>query len=515
MSLPVISKEKYETLKNFTKINRYKIIFNKNNKNTTNISNNIKLTHNLSSLILPTNNISKISLSSSKNTFFTLKKRNTKFHNNSSLKNINNSNYNSTIFNNSIKFKNNTHKYISSLSISKDNNSFDNNNIISFKKNDSQYKTQNFLKKSINLNKNISEDKILDSDKRRTNINFIIRNIKNIKKFKSKRLLNNIDKIITKYKINNIISKLLRNQCISFENQNIIFNEKIKNTLLSKKYINSQIKKHRHFTFGKNDNDINKLNKYRINIDDSNDDNNKYIPKDVIKLLNEKDIKIIFSDIPYFKEVSRDIVNVLLNIKSCPLKETLNEEEGIKIENILNNKEKLLSIPKEVKEKEKEKEKDKDKDKEKKKENKRIKYKLSYLRYNDKTLNYEKYINKLINDDLTHRIKNINKKKSIDENNINICDLKARLINGKKYFEPDEQCEDACYKSFFILMDDDMKKQFFIENNNRRLCREDFFQYNRREKLKKEEEAHNIIVNNLNYLKKIHFKFKESLRIIF
>ena len=64
--------------------------------------------------------------------------------------------------------------------------------------------------------------------------------------------------------------------------------------------------------------------------------------------MNEKDKKIIFSDIPYFKEVSRDIVNVWLNIKSCPLKEILNEEEGIKIENILNNKEKLLSIPKEV-----------------------------------------------------------------------------------------------------------------------------------------------------------------------
>ena len=46
MSFPFISKEKYKTFRNFSKINRYKIEFNKNNKNTINISNYKKLNNN-------------------------------------------------------------------------------------------------------------------------------------------------------------------------------------------------------------------------------------------------------------------------------------------------------------------------------------------------------------------------------------------------------------------------------------------------------------------------------------
>ena len=112
--------------------------------------------------------------------------------------------------------------------------------------------------------------------------------------------------------------------------------------------------------------------------------------------------------------------------------------------------------------------------------------------------NYTKLINKIVNKDLNKRLNKIYKKKKkknidIEVENINICDLKARLINGKKYIEQDIKCEDKCFRSFYDNITYDMTKSHFIDKNYKRLCRENSFQ-NLRKKMIKERKKCKIML---------------------
>jgi hypothetical protein len=217
------------------------------------------------------------------------------------------------------------------------------------------------------------------------------------------------------------------------------------------------------------------------------------IIKEVIKSLNKKDIKIILSDLFYFKNVNKNIVNSIKNIKSNSLTDLLNIEEGKEKEdevmteseketenNIKNNNNRENEI-----------------DKLKKLDNKSM------------LVEFDKYVKKLINKDLDKRLKQINKKeknRDFKRDNINSCDAKVRMINGIKSFEKDEKSEDACFRSFFYNINKEMTKEHFIENNNRRLCKEDFFQYRKEKKLKEEKQYNELVLKYLDTLKKIHFK---------
>ena len=208
--------------------------------------------------------------------------------------------------------------------------------------------------------------------------------------------------------------------------------------------------------------------------------------EEIIQSLNEKDIKIILSDISYFRDINKNIVNILRNVRSNfknnSLTKILNEEDGIKLE-------------------EKEKEKKEKLINEFDKENEYIK---EILRKG----NYERYLNKIMNNDFNKILQKINRKKSKEDiitENVNLCNLKARLINGKKYSEQDEKSEYACFRSFLNNISYDMTKKHFIENNHKRLYKEDLFK-NKRKQIIQNKKKRNTILNYMELFKKIQKK---------
>ena len=474
MNLPIITidKNKINFLqKNFTKINRYNTIKNKNNFNR-------NITPDLSNLIHSTYDTSKISLSQRQSYINKFKKRNIRLNN---LNEFNNNRYFSFINYNNKQGSKNT-----SLSNSKFNNSFKSEE--SFNLSDIKNQKKNYFNITKTLKKNFSEQKFPIFNKKEKDANF--NNSKN-NNYKSKEFLNNIDKVLTKFKINKLISKKSRNYCFSFDKKNNIFHDKIINSLFNEKFINSQIKNHKNFLFGKNENIIKKLNKYIINIDDLENYKNGYMFKDIIKSLNEKDIKIILSDISYFKDINKNIVNILRNVKfndKNTLLEILNQEDGIKKE---KKEKKLYQSSINI-------EKD---------------YKIRQLQIlSDKNVlrNYEKHINKIINDNFNQRIKYINRNqnKRLELENINnICNLKSNLINGRNYIVKDEKLEEECFKSFKYNIDKDMTKEYFIEKNNERLKREFIFKYKRNKMVLGDKNNQDIIWKYIEGLKNTNEKF--------
>ena len=430
------------------------------------------------SKIQSTNYISKMTLSPNQKTNFIL---NNKIKNSTSHNNII---FPSSTINNS-SFKNNQKKFISTITLTKNNkynNSFD-NNLSSSKIDNLLDKTQILFQNTINLKKSLSEQRI---DKKSKKIN-------SLKNEDIKESLS-INKVLTKFKINKIIADKSKNLCLNFERQTNLFNEKFKNTILSEKFINFQIKKHRNFIFGKDDKSINSLNKYMINSGNLGYNTKDLITKEVLKALDKKDIKIILSDLFYFKNVNKNIVNLLKNIKSNSLTDLLNSEERKEKED-----EEISESEKEIDNKDVKNNNNKENelDKLKKMDNKSM------------FVEFDKYVKKLINKDLDKRLKQINKKdknKNDKQDNVNSCDAKARMINGIKSFERDEKIEDACFRSFFNNINKEMTKEHFIENNNRKLCKEDFFQYRKNKKHKEEKKYNELVLKYLDALKKIHFK---------
>ena len=476
MKLPIITVYKngfQEIHKNYTKINRYKTI-TKNRTNYSNFYSNINLNKDISDL-LPSTNINSIkgcSLNKSLN-----KTRN---------KNINKSNFSpSMALNNSSGFIYESKKFFSSLA-SKINKSKEKEKYINL--NVSNNRT-NYLINLINFKKSLSQKDNLEI-KKNYKINYINKNLRNLK---SQEILHNIDKVLTKFKINKLISKISRNYCFSFDNHNEIFKDKILNTLLYDKFINALIQKHKNFIFGKRENPVNRLNKYMINIENSNKSKkNNFSLEEIIKLLNEKDIKIILSDVSYFRDMNKNIVNILRNVRSfkkiITLADILNEEDGIIVEDNDESKKKKI--------------------KQRSYEDNKMKEKMQNLNHEALFLYYQKYINRKVNKDLDQRLKNYhinkNKMKKIENENVKHCELKAKQVNGKNEMEQDEKSEYACFRSFYNNITFDMKKDCLIQKNKQRLSRENSFKERRSIKKIEKENEKNIILKYLEFFSKIN-----------
>lgn len=135
----------------------------------------------------------------------------------------------------------------------------------------------------------------------------------------------NIDKKITKIKIQNIISKSKKNICNVYAMQNILFNNKYMQYIQSPNYINNKILKHKNFCFDKNSPnfcsnlfDINKIENHK-----------PLTSRYVFNILNEKEKNLISNDPLYFLE----------NNKAKSLAKRLNDEDKFEFKENKDKKE--------------------------------------------------------------------------------------------------------------------------------------------------------------------------------
>ena len=419
MELPLIKRIKNEFLfihKNFSNVNRYKSIINKFNLiSSTNTSRNYN-TELFNFQYLNHNKSKKELISKTRN-------------NNTFQKNILDNKIASKL--NIIKKKKNI--YFFSLPPSKDNNSSD----FSLPKN----KNKSFYHSSLNFDSSLSEKRSLKTNK--SNPNFIFSQKKNE--------FSNIDKILTKYKLNKIISNNSMNNCYIQDIKNKQFLDGYRRTIFSDKFIKRQINKHRRFIFDKNENHIQKLNKYLISLDEPNNNYN-LTTKEIINSLSKKDIKLIKTDISYFKNIDANIIKELTKIKS----------NKICLADILNNEEKNNNREEFINETIKEK----------------VKINTNKLNKNKNFLiNYDKYINKLTNEDFNKRLKEIQiKKPEKFENVLNDCSSKINIVLAKLNNERNFYNEDKCFRTFLNNLDEEMTKKYSINRNRERLLKVKKFQ---------------------------------------
>ena len=451
MELPLINKIKNDLGfidKNFTNINRYKSFFNKLNlaqSSNSTIDSKINL---LNSNNSSDNKKSDQFNSKSRNTF-NKKLLNDILKNNNSI--YNNNNHQSNIFNNNIN------NYFS-LSNSRNNSRF---NLTSLSKNINNF-YNHIIHDYSDSNDFPTEKRMLKSNKSSPNI--IIPKKKEIKK---------IDKILTKFKLNRIISNHSNYNCYIQEIKDNLFFKKYKKKLLSDKFINNQINIHKHFLFGKNESSIKNINNYLINMEYSNSLKKNLSSEDIISSLNKKEIKLIKSDPSYFKDVNENIIKDLIKIKS----------KRINLIDILN-KEEQKHEPKEPN---------------KKKIKQEIRKKGRKILYN-----YDEHIKKIINDDLTKRLKKIKIKaeKNDIEKVLNDFPSKISINIGKIRSEKNIKCEDRCFQTFMSHFHKENRKEYLIERNRERLKEEKSFQFRKDLKNKEEGKEKDIIFECLNNIKK-------------
>ena len=438
MELPIIKKIKNEfslIQKNFTQINRYNSMFNK-----------YKLICSPHSTNNSKSKLINSKISTSKNSII----RNNNLYKNN--KSFSNKEFYSKIF----KPKNNL--YFSSLSPSMSHKKY---NFISLSKNASTSYNSLFPASSI-INNLSSERHILKPNKSTSNL--IIPKKKETQK---------IDKILTKFKLNKIISNNSDNSCYIQEVKHNLFVNRHKKLLSNEKFINSQIKKHRHFLFDKNEDSIHKMNKYLIDIDNSNTLKENLSSEDILKSLNKNDIKLIKSDVTYFKDVNENIIKDIMKIKS----NTIGLLDILKKEGQKDDEEKIV--------------------KKIKKENKKINLKENFI------YNYDKYIRKILNDDLDQRLKAIEFKKEIKKIHkiMKDCSSKINIDIGKLSSARNIRFEDKCFRTFFIHLKDEMKRQYYLNRNRERLAKEKSFQNKKDLKIKEEENEKNNILMSLEKYK--------------
>ena len=145
----------------------------------------------------------------------------------------------------------------------------------------------------------------------------------------------------------------------------------------------------------------------------------------------------------------------------------------------------------------------------KKKIKKKTKNKNKKINRNEKNIlyNYSKYIDKLINDDLSQRLRKIklnNKDKKIDKV-LNEFPLKINRNIGKIRTNRSKILEDMCFKSFLTRLKYNMKKNYSLERNKKRLINAKSFQYKKELKKKNDDNEKYII-------KKCLEKFKVGLK---
>lgn len=462
MELPLIKKNKNQFLfihKNYKNINRYQSMFNKFKLDIP------KKPKNFKSDLFGSNVFEEI-------------KKNNKFSNSTRNNNLNykidGKNKMNIINFNQINNNLNTN-YFSFLSPIK-NKILNKSNNIAFYKNNNSPAISFYNSSNINSS-SIENIKLNSNNSNKTSQNILVYNQKNITK------ITKIDKILTKFKLIKILEKNSQHRCYIQEIKNDLFYKKHKDKLFNDKFIKYQVNQHRHFIFDKNESPIKKLNNYLINIDNLNNKKDNLSAENIFKSLNKKDINIIKSDMSYFKDIYGNLINDLIKIKSksksLKLLDILNKSEQ-KEENIFFN------------------------NNEKKEEKRPIIY-----NENKKILtNYERYVNKIINNDLNqrlHKINIMNKKKDINKI---IKEFTSKInINIAKLNSPkDKELENYCFRTFFNQLDEDMKKKYSIERNRQRLLDEKDFHYKKLQKYKSEFYEKEVIEDYTNKIKKINEK---------
>ena len=454
MDLPLIKKIKNEfsfVKKNFNNINRYQSFFNKDQLEINHPKNKKTKLNIIFPNFIENSEIIKDNFSKAKNS---------DIYSKYAISNITNK-YDF----NMLKKKNNgfllSHNFISLLSPSKSSSKF---NRSTFTKNiNNSYNTI-----FISSDKNVypSETRILKSNK--SNPNFPL-----IKKKENKK----IDKILTKFKLIKIISDNSSNNCFIQEKNNNSFYIRHKKRLLDSKFITNQINRHRRFIFDKKEHPLKELNNYLINIDISNSQRYNFSTEDIVKSLTNQEIKLIKNDVSYFKGINEEVIKELTKIKSkniCLIDMLNKEEEKKDINKVIKEPKKIIQANK---------------------KNENILY------------NYNNYLNKIINNDLTKRLKKIqirNKKNEI-ENILNDLPSKINCTLGKLRNKKSKKVEDNCFRSFFSQINKDMRKEFSIGKNRERLIKEKSFQNIKKQKIKIKE-------NEIKTIRECLEKYKKGLK---
>ena len=415
------------------------------------------------------------------------------FHTN--IKNINSS---------SIPFD---HRYYSTIDITKKFPLDKNINISSsLTKNDSYL---NYYNNSTN-NKKILNKKIIKKKENKKNV---------IEGFKSKKNFVNmqmVDKYMrklkekmkrTKFKLFKIVINNEKGQCHSFERKNNHFNYRLHNYLNSYSFFEKNKNFHRKFHYSKNDLNLGyDFRKHYIKPNNP-EQNIKLTSNLVLKLLNDEDKKLIYSD-PYFFLKDNKYLYKLTNTKFKSLLYRLKEEEeaknqlngnsdtGIKesesseknnskkeiptVENqppkIINNKHKTLT------------------------RNKTCDDEMKY--YN------KKYINKIINEDLNKRLKEKKKNRNdkVEKEMINTV-TKLNTYKKKDYiFESNNNY----FKSFNEKTDENFFKNFSLKKNKERLKREELFHKQRFKQNTNDNEEQATILKYQKMLEGIYKNVKEE-----
>ena len=457
MELPLIKKITNQFLlvkKNFKNINRYTSMFNRFKIEIPQKLKNLKKNL-INSTTFEENN---------KNNKIIKSNRNKNFYNK-----INDMSQNSNINISEINSKLNSNYYASSLSPIRNRTQNKFNNVTYSKYSNSPIKSKS---NSLNIYDSFTEKRQINSNKNKSNSQNII--IPKIKKYSK------IDKILTKFKLMKMIEDNTKNSCYVQEIKNNLFYQRHKKKLFNNKFIKHQINQHRHFIFDKNESSINKLNNYLINIDYMKTKKQNRTAEDIFKSLTKKEINIIKSDISYFKDIRGNIIKDLMKIKSnskpIGLLEILNNAEQKDKISINNINQKKFEIKKN-----------------KNKEDEKI------------LTNYGKYINKIINKDLSqrlHKIKELNINNGITKI-IHDFPSKINIDIGKLNSVKSKSIEENCFRNFYNNLSVDMKKEYSIDKNRQRLLEENNSHFKKFKKFQKEYYEKDIIRSFTKKIKKI------------
>ena len=398
------------------------------------------------------------------------------------------------------------HRYYSTIDITKKFPLDKNINISSsLTKNDSYL---NYYNNPTN-NKKILSKKII---KKKENKKDVIEEFKSKKNFVNMQMMDKHMRKLkekmkrTKFKLFKIIINNEKGQCHSFERKNNHFNYRLHNYLNSDSFFEKNKKFHRKFHYSKND--LNLCHDFRKHYIKPNnpEENTKLTSNLVLRLLNEEDKKMIYSD-PYFFLKDNKYLYKITNTKFKSLLYRLKEEEA---KNQLNG-----NLDTEIKESESS-EKNKSKKEIPKLENippKIINNKPKTLARNrtvDNEMNYynKKYIDKIINADLNKRLKE--KKKSRNDKVEKEMIKTVTKLNTYKKKDYIFESNNNYFRSFNEKTNENFFKNYSLKKNNERLKREELFHHQRFKQNTNDNEEQATILKYQKILEGIYKNVKEE-----
>lgn len=322
----------------------------------------------------------------------------------------------------------------------------------------------------------------------------------------------------TRFKLHKIIINNRRSTCNIYDKKNDIFNGKLYNYLNSNSFYEKNKKFHRIFHFGKNDLNIaHDFTKHYVE-PYNQEKNTKLTSKLVLKLLNEEDIKLIHSD-PYFFLKDNKYLYKLTNTKYRTLQYRLKIEENseqnnnnnlednkdnknnVKMDNSLNKDSNLKNKNHHSKSKLK-------KNFHKNKRAKSQENEDRKLIYDGILLYNKKYIDKIINEDLNKRLKEIDKKKNqgIEK------EMRDTVIQLNNYKKKDYifESNNNFYKTYNDKTNINYFKPFYINKNYERLIKEKLFLEQRNKKNSDDNKDKNIISKYRKILEK-NYKIRKQV----